>query len=347
MEAGLTFKDKIKAQNRVDVLNLLLKNGPSSRVDLAKDMKLTKAALTLITNLMIDEGILLEKGEMPPESEKYNRGRRKIILTLNEYHKLLLGVAVEKNSLSIGLSNLIGEVMDKQVIKLNDFSYRAVLEKIAEGVSEILKLNCLTQDRLLGIGITISRGAEDYIDGQTPSEKTLRLRRDVQKAFSAKIYAGRTIDGALFAERLFSKKEKLVSDALVLRYGEDISSSVMINGGVYQGASFNSGGFNLPDENEIALFKGTVASKDERLEQKLLEIVANQITECIKFIDIAEMYIFGSFFEEEGLVDRLNLITERISGGRVKATLAKVREKTLFLCGCAIAAERSLYRIEE
>lgn len=152
---------------------------------------------------MIEADILLEKGEAHSRAEKYSRGRRKIILTLNEYYKLLLGVALEKDSLQIGLTNLIGEVMDKRVIEITDLSYRGILEKIALAIEEILKLNCLSQDRLLGMGITVSRSAEEYIDGQNTAEKILKLRRDMQKAFTAKIYSARTIDGAILAERLF------------------------------------------------------------------------------------------------------------------------------------------------
>lgn len=139
----------------------------------------------------------------------------------------------------------------------------------------------------------------------------------------------------------------LISNGMILRYGENMSSGVMINGDVYVGASYNAGGFNSRDENEHALYNGTVASKDERLEQKLLESVANEITSCIKYIDVANVYIFGSFFEDEGMINRLNLILEQISSGRVKAELAKVKEKSLFLCGSALVAERGLYRLEE
>lgn len=345
MEAGANFKNKIKVQNRVDVLNILLKEGPASRVDLAKKMGLTKPALTMITNDMIEAGILLEKGEMPHEAEKYGRGRRKIILTLNEYYKLAFGAAVEKDSLQIGLTNLKGEIMDKQTIPLEDMSYRSILEKTAASAEEILKQNCLSQDRLLGMGITVSRNAEKYIEGQNTAEKLAKLRRDMQKAFNAKIYTARTIDGALAAEALFSGETGGVSDALVLRYGEDMSSGVMIGGRIYTGASCNAGGFNVRDENEHALYKGTVASKDERLEQKLLENLASKVTECIKYLDISDLYIFGSFFEDEGMINRLNLILEKIGNRGINP--AKVSEKTLFLCGCAVTTAYGLYRLEE
>ena len=48
----------LKRQNRMQILRLLRNSGPTSRIDIAREIGITKAAVTVITNEMIRQGCL-------------------------------------------------------------------------------------------------------------------------------------------------------------------------------------------------------------------------------------------------------------------------------------------------
>ena len=102
-----------KRKNEIEVLNFLRVSGPRPRVDIAEEICLTKAAVTTLTNNMITAGYLVEKGELLTEEQKHQRGRRKILLDVNENYQLAFGAVIERDELYIGLTNLFGQVLDR------------------------------------------------------------------------------------------------------------------------------------------------------------------------------------------------------------------------------------------
>ncbi|MDF2568327.1 MAG: hypothetical protein K0R90_1783, partial [Oscillospiraceae bacterium] len=82
----------LKRRNRMHILNLLRQRGPTSRIDISKALELTRAGVTIITNEMIEQGVIYEKGEMNMSGQKISRGRKKILLDINSNHKFAFGV---------------------------------------------------------------------------------------------------------------------------------------------------------------------------------------------------------------------------------------------------------------
>lgn len=166
----------LKRQNRMQVLKILKRLGPTSRIDIANMFKLTRAAVTIITNEMIEQGIIVEVGEYKNTVEKAPRGRKKILIDINQNYKFVLGVCIEEDIVSVGLSTLSGLVLDKRN-KLIDESvdYDDITDFIKESLKSILTDNCLKNDDLLGIGfgvfpsmlprlkVVMKNGEPDYI----------------------------------------------------------------------------------------------------------------------------------------------------------------------------------------
>ena len=76
MEQQGISKLDLKRRNRMHVLKILKQRGPTTRIDIAGTLELTRAAVTIITNEMIAQGIIQEIGEYkhvtekPPEAER-------------------------------------------------------------------------------------------------------------------------------------------------------------------------------------------------------------------------------------------------------------------------------------
>ena len=58
MEQHGISKLDLKRRNRMQVLKILKQRGPTSRIDIAGTLELTRAAVTIITNEMIEQGII-------------------------------------------------------------------------------------------------------------------------------------------------------------------------------------------------------------------------------------------------------------------------------------------------
>ena len=80
MEQHGISKLDLKRRNRMQVLKILKQRGPTSRIDIAGTLELTRAAVTIITNEMIEQGIIQEIGEYKHITEKAPRGRKKFLL---------------------------------------------------------------------------------------------------------------------------------------------------------------------------------------------------------------------------------------------------------------------------
>ncbi len=156
MEQHGISKLDLKRRNRMQVLKILKTRGPTSRIDIAGTLELTRAAVTIITNEMIEQGIIQEIGEYRHVSEKAPRGRKKILIDINHHYKFVVGVSIEENLLSVGLSTLSGAVLDKRNVEItSDTKYERIEDFIASSVKEILSDNCLTEQNILGIGFGI------------------------------------------------------------------------------------------------------------------------------------------------------------------------------------------------
>jgi predicted NBD/HSP70 family sugar kinase len=140
----------------MQVLKILKTRGPTSRIDIAGTLELTRAAVTIITNEMIEQGIIQEIGEYRHVTEKAPRGRKKILIDINHHYKFVVGVTIEEQNISVGLSTLSGAVLDKRNLEVNESTpYDTIEEFILDSVKEILSDNCLTQENILGIGFGI------------------------------------------------------------------------------------------------------------------------------------------------------------------------------------------------
>lgn len=301
---------------------------------MAQKLKITKAAVTAVTNDMLQTGVLLEKGEKAMSDETRTRGRRKILLDINENFKLVFGVTIDRDSLFVGLTNLKGQPLDKKIQSIQGKSYREILEQIVAVLTSVMKDNCITNENLLALGLCISEGCGAIIEGTRLSDKLTRLKKDLSHALPMKIATASLTTGALAAQRLFGGEN--TPNMIMLRlsqsdgilYGE---SGISISGKAYQGHTENAGGFN-------ALLKSSATRCEVLVEQ-----VADAVIICNLVIDTEKIFCFGSFFEEE---KNLSYIMEAITKKGCKKPplhLALIKNETLYLAPCAFATDCFFY----
>lgn len=223
-QLGISKLD-LKRQNRMQILKIIKQKGPTSRIDIANTLELTRAAVTIITNEMIEQGVIVEKGEYKQSSERAHRGRKKILLDINHNYKFAVGVIVETNTVSIGLSTLAGEVLDKRNFSIdNDTSFDLIINFIEKSLSEILSYNCLKPDSILGIGLGVVPTM--YSKMRIKVENKIADFTDIKSTFEKFTHLPVVVDnyikGAAMANIDFQKdKDSNRHNIAFLSYGEN------------------------------------------------------------------------------------------------------------------------------
>ncbi|MBQ9898787.1 MAG: ROK family transcriptional regulator [Ruminococcus sp.] len=156
MEKRGISKLDLKRRNRMQILRVIRESGPISRVDVASALEITRAAVTIITNEMIEEGVLVEIGEAPVNTEKLQKGRRKILIDINVNSRFALGATVDEKEVSVGLTNLNSEVLDKSSMVIDDrTTSKDIINYIIRTSNEMVENSCLTKDKILGLGVGV------------------------------------------------------------------------------------------------------------------------------------------------------------------------------------------------
>lgn len=217
----------LKRQNRMQVLKILKQRGPTSRIDIASTLELTRAAVTIITNEMIEQGIITEIGEFKHSSERAPRGRKKILIDINHNYKFVVGVIVEEDIVSIGLSTLAGAVLDKRnLIISGETAYEKILEFINNSLKEIMDYNCLKLDSILGIGIGVMPTMYSRMGIQVENRVSdyTQLTKAFEKFTNLPIVIDNSVKGTAMANIDFQKvKDPNRYNIAFLQYGDNFN----------------------------------------------------------------------------------------------------------------------------
>lgn len=197
-DCGISKLD-LKRRNRMQILRVVREQGPISRVDISSILQITRAAVTIITNEMIDQHILEEIGEEPIEpGMEVRKGRRKILLDINETYKFAVGVYVDEKEVSIGLTTLNSAALDKKTMAYDgDMTVEKLVDLISTTTDTMLHDSCLTKENLLGIGIGIMPSMFEKMGMESGKEEGIpsfpELQRQLEERTELPIYMNSAI----------------------------------------------------------------------------------------------------------------------------------------------------------
>ena len=120
----------IKNINRAIILEEIVKNEPVSRSDLAKITGLNKVTVSSQISDLLDEKLLIEKKS--ENSPGTSGGKKPILLFLNKKCAYSLGLELKKDSISSVLTNLNGEITQKEAFSVKKTSPEFIADKIEE-----------------------------------------------------------------------------------------------------------------------------------------------------------------------------------------------------------------------
>jgi N-acetylglucosamine repressor len=247
-------KAQMKSRNTIKIFNYIRENGPISRTDLNKTMKISLPSITRITNSLIKENFIREIG-----IEDSSVGRKPIKLDINRDMCYSIGIHISKSNIHIALVNLGLEVLYrnrkslKEVTSADDF-----LIIIDQLLAEVFQLENIHNIKILGIGIA-SVGIIDYENGvivrwnPKAAIGKIEIKKYLENKYGLLVRVDSKINAILFGHYWYkSKMENGSKSNLIYLYcDEGVGGSVIVNGQILRGQNNITGKFGhiLVEEN--------------------------------------------------------------------------------------------------
>ncbi len=231
--SGLNSND-VKSENRSKIIRLLNDKGDMARKDIATELGLTAAAVTQISNELLEIGILKENGEMEEEAHV---GRKKIRIGLDEDFTKILGICIERNQTVISINNLRGKCILKKTITMDTGVLpEAGLQKIVDTVYELMDSLSVETDDFLGVGVTMpGYGTRDNLreqDGNNLWDFPVPVKEMLEKKLRLPVIVENNVNAFAMAELIYGAgKEK--GNIIFVKWGPGLGSAIAINNKVY------------------------------------------------------------------------------------------------------------------
>jgi len=143
----------VKEINTKNILDIIRRHGPISRIEIAEITGLTPATVTNITSELIDSNLIIE-GEVGDSSG----GRRPIMLRMRSDYYRVIGVYIGSRKIKIITSDLLANIKHKKEIKYNNdkVTIEYIKEILDSELIPIIKKYKAKNKKIVGIGIGIN-----------------------------------------------------------------------------------------------------------------------------------------------------------------------------------------------
>ncbi len=293
----------LRKRNRAGILRLVHRQGDIARNELALALGLTKAAVTILVNELIDDGLIVEAGE---QAGAKRAGRRKIALRIRPEAGRILGVGIDAERVQVILADLSGAVLGvRDLPPPGALPAAAPLPGVergeaaspADGVmgARIAAAVCAAAAELAG-GTDLSAlgimGAGLGVTGRVDEERGISLREP--RLWSAPVALREPLEAALKLcvsvdnnVRALALAELLLTDArrespaglLFVKYGPGVGASWTMGGTPWPGAHHRSGELGhtvVASEGPVCPYCGRVGCLESLVSARALEQALGQ-----------------------------------------------------------------------
>lgn len=188
------IEDKYYERRHVylQVLQLIREHGAISRVEIAAALQMTRGAVSLLIQEMLEKGFLEEVGASPTVVGK---GRRKMLLDIHPSRWLLIVVSVDANNIVVGLTTLGWNTLEKQRVPFDiaAASCDSLETQIIAVVRQILKSNYIETERILGMGLGMMPSVLHQLFPQEKAAKMAILEQSLSEQLQVPVFMGNAL----------------------------------------------------------------------------------------------------------------------------------------------------------
>lgn len=220
----------IREGNRNLVLEILRRNQPISRIDIARRSGLQRSTVSSIVDGLIEERWVREGSVIKTE-----RGRRPTMLTMND-DLLLLVADIRPTKAILAVIDLNGRFLDRSMVP--------IIADPAEGVDMIVEGMRKLQSHFPGktwegLGVSLP-GRVNKVTRKLAWAPNLPwvgfdIRGKLQKAFKIQVELENAANACLLSEVWFGHMEG-VKNAVLITVSEGVGAAAIVNGSLMEGA---------------------------------------------------------------------------------------------------------------
>lgn len=282
--------ENVKSNNRSAILKLLNERGAMSRKDLAENIGLTAATVTMICSELISAGILSEVGEL---QERKRAGRKKILVDINYSCRYVLSISIEAMDTVLTLSDLKGENRTFRRMKTDTLAAPYdFLRTVGQEGAGLIQDARIPRDMILGVGVSIP-GLVDRSLGVSKGayriwNKPVDVCGCLKQYLDFPILLENNVNAFAKAELVFGQGRKH-ENLLFLKWGIGVGSALVINNELYESHTSRAGelGHVTIEKNGKLCRCGRRGCLETRAS---IHAVANQISEACTQNEMPALY---------------------------------------------------------
>jgi predicted NBD/HSP70 family sugar kinase len=232
----------IRDLNRAAILGLVWEHGLIARVEIARRLALSAAAVTDITRELVDDGILREV-----EEGASSGGRRPILLGLVGPAAQAIGVKIASDHLAIVRVALDGAVL-LRATEAFEAARPDALDRLVRVLAAAVEGSGAFPGRLLGVGLGMPGivDANGVVQAPTLGWSDVPMGPLLHARLSVPVLVDNDVNTLAVAERLYGLGRGL-EHTITITIGRGVGLGIVVGGELYRGARGGAGEFgHLP-----------------------------------------------------------------------------------------------------
>ena len=224
----------MRQANRTLLLNRI-RMRPISRAELAEETGLTRASVTQIVEELINEGMVIETSMV----ERSRLGRRSTQLAISAQAGYTVGVALGPMECTVGVTDMLGQVLMRSIELVNGREPGAVLDAVAGIIAGQLKTLGVAAEKVFGIGVSVpgpvdqKYGIAQNLTGME-SWNGIALRRELSSRTGMKVYSESAANAQALEQKYFGSAGE---NFALVRMEDALSVGVVVQDALYRGSA--------------------------------------------------------------------------------------------------------------
>jgi len=229
-------QEETRRHNRRLVFNLIYKDVEISRVEIARQTRLTRTTVSEIVAELIEAGLVVETGMAASTG-----GKPATLLQVIQDARLLVGIDLAEREFCGALVDLRGQIVQRLCLSVAESSAEAALEQVYNLVAQLLRL---ANQPVIGIGIGVP-GLMDPERAQVREAVNLDwhdlpLGDLLHQRFKLPIHLANDCQAAALGEYIFGD-QRGCTNLLVIKAGRGVGAGLVLNGQIFYGDNAGAG----------------------------------------------------------------------------------------------------------
>jgi len=233
--------------NELRLFRAIYEKGPISRVRLARGLKLTRAAVTILIKRLSEMELIVEVGK---GSSSKGRGRKEILLNINPNAGIIMAIHISLTYINFGIVNLNGRIIKKDRHYFpTESKPKDILNSVLEKFQPMLDKHCDDKDRIFGISVALP-GIINYNTGiisekSRPGWDGFEIKEFFEGKFDLNLFIENDVKALTLGEFHFGTGRH-VNDMVCFWSKDGIGSGIIHDGRLVRGFTASAGeiGFN-------------------------------------------------------------------------------------------------------